>query len=203
MTCLVALGLLSAVSGNASAATYSISFPEVYGDSVYPDDPDPVGFDFGVEFASIQSAKLSFIALGTEGLLYECFGFPGNCQYRNYGPELSYWLGYEPDFGFNTPHGEVGLTGTPTSYTIDISAESDFLLDGQGTLHIEQVFQPIFFGPYDSQTIITPSTFSITEFSLNIEATAVPVPAAAGLFVLGISCLLPLSRRRRADTGRI
>ncbi len=174
------------------AANYSINFPEFYGKFVYPSGPNPnqVAFDFGVDFSSIQHAELNVVASGTQGIYSNCY-FGVCTDVSTYGPSFLYGFSGEGIFG------SVHLTENFNTYTIDISSKSDFILDGQGKLYVQPDFLAISLEEGHYLQIVEPSSFTITSVSLNLEATAVPLPPSLLLSALGISCLIPFANRRR------
>ena len=188
--------LLCAFSiSSVNAASFSIAFPSFDGTYIYPNSVVKEAFDLGSQFSSIQSAQLSFEASGAAGLLQICYRT--SCTTTRFGQELVWGFGYER--GHELVYGVQDLTNIVQSYTQDITLKSSFLLDGAGELYIEPNL--LFFIPEAQVTILRPSTYQISNVVLNVEGTQVPVPPAAGLFLLGLAGLAGLNsllRTRRS-----
>jgi len=164
----------------ANAASFSISFPGFNGDYVYPDTAGIEFFDFGVQFSSIQKAELLIEASGTSGLLESCNG--DFCSVSTFGQDLFWGFINEKN---PTPKDALNLENMLMPFQIDITSESGFLLDGSGELVIESNL--IFSIPELTITILTPSTYQISNVVLHVEGTVVPLPPALLLFLSGIS----------------
>ncbi len=178
------------ISASANAASFSISLPNFNGNYVYPDTAGIEAFDFGVQFSSIQKAELLIDASGTSGLLESCNG--DFCSISTFGQDLFWGFINEKN---PAPKDALNLENTLMSFQIDITSESDFLLDGSGELVIESNL--IFSIPELTITILTPPTYQINNVVLNIEGTVVPLPPALLLFLSGISLFALNGKLRR------
>ncbi|HED35620.1 MAG TPA: hypothetical protein ENJ08_15605 [Gammaproteobacteria bacterium] len=171
--------LYFSVPGIANAASFDISLPGFNGSYVYPEAAGIEAFDFGVQFSSIQKAELLIEASGTSGLLESCNG--SACSVSTFGQDLFWGFINEKN---PTPKGALDLENVLMPFTIDITPESDFLLDGNGELSIESNL--IFSIPELTITILTPPTYQISNVVLHVEGTVVPLPPALLLFMSGI-----------------
>jgi len=158
---------------------FYFSFPSFNGDYVYPDAAGIETFDFGVQFSSIQKAELLIEASGTSGLLESCNG--DLCSVSTFGQDLLWAFINEKN---PTPVDALNLENTLMPFQIDITPESNFLLDGSGELTIESNL--IFFIPGLTTTILTAPTYQISNVVLHVEGTVVPLPPALLLFMSGI-----------------
>lgn len=180
---------VSSVS-TANAVSLSLSFPGFNGTYFYPDATLSETFDFGAHFSSIQSAELTIEASGTAGLLQSCDMFTLQCTTSSFGPDLLWGFSREP--GHNFVSGSQALTNSLTTYTFDITSESSFLLDGSGKLNIQPNY--IYSIPSVSITILQPSSYQISNVTLKVEGTVVPIPSALLLFLSGLVSIVGLNK---------
>ncbi len=168
----------------SQAASYSTVLPGLNGLYSYSDAPGtapPVSFDFGIQFSSIQSLTIEVTASGENGIY----------QYRNMDGSITGPFINEPRiiFGFinegsSTPWGGLGpVSGTVQSYseTSTDFTELDFLLDGEGEMHLDHDLMVSF--PEVTIEILTPSMFEVENVTLTVNGTPVPVPLS--LWLLG------------------
>lgn len=191
--------IMIATLGNANATTISLSFPELTGTYIYGDLAQTTSFDFGVQFSSIQNATIEVTATGTAGLMKTCLASnPLDCSTSSFGPEAYYSFEWESGFGLPPSGSLAPFTSTPATHQdnlIQPLRDIEFLLDGTGVLRLGHV--GIFVVDIYTLEILTPAEFEISDVTLTVEGTVVPLPATAWLFGSGLIGLVGLSRHKK------
>lgn len=178
----------------SSAATYSVTLPELNGTYIFEGPNTSASFDFGLQFSSIESMTIEVTASGTNGSVLRTPLNGDPSQTLSLSPTAEFYFEWEEGFE-SRPYGGLGpFTSTvqTDSDTTSSPVSLGFLLDGEGVLDFGHM--TVLFLTDATYEILTPSEFEVENVTLTVNGTPVPVPQALWLLGSGLIGLVGLRR---------